>query len=113
MTPEEINMTIVEHCGWTMIRPNHNNGPLWGKNPDGRLFAIPNYHGDLNATHEAVRVLTDEQREAFGVHLRRIWMRDYNARCGYFPRHDDSCNATAPQRAEAFLRTVGKWKDYE
>lgn len=76
-----------------------------------RICTPPNYHGDLNAMHEAVGSLTDEQREEFRQHLSAIWKRDYNSHCGSFPSQDDSVNATAAQRAEAFLRVVNKWID--
>jgi hypothetical protein len=72
---------------------------------------IPDYLNDLNAMHEAEASLTDEQHSAFRKHLASVvgerespsystpgWRRRY-------------VSSTAAQRAEAFLRTIGKWED--
>lgn len=62
---------------------------------DGRLFAqIPHFSTDLNAIHEAEKLLTDHWD---GFHFR-------NHLC-------NNIHATARQRAEAFLKTIGKWRD--
>jgi transcriptional regulator of NAD metabolism len=63
--------------------------------------------------HEAEKVLTPEQQQTYVDHLADV--------CEVYIDHDvggwgDFCafavfHATAAQRAEAFLRTIGKWKD--
>ena len=64
---------------------------------------IPNFYQDLNAMHEAEKALTEKQRT--GDH--------YAAMIADVTGCDDMLwgfiHATAQQRAEAFLRTVGKW----
>ena len=49
--------------------------------------------------HEAEKVLTEDDAEKF-----RAWLLKLN---GY--NHDRVVSCTAEQRAEAFLRTLGKW----
>ena len=123
MTDEQINIAIAESMEWKWDSStfqkdrkrliHHTSGKVcivWG---DGSLGGdkIPNYISDLNACHECVKTLTDAQRTTYREHLSKIWTRDYNSRCGLFPRHDDSVNATARQRCEAYLRTIEKWKE--
>lgn len=91
MKPEEINRRIAIACEWTWDDDN-----LFWISPD-KSFGIAdplNYHGDLNAMHEAEKVLTS--REHWEEYLDQI---DY-----------DYC-ATAAQRAKAFLRTIGQWEE--
>jgi hypothetical protein len=59
---------------------------------------LPNYCNDLNAMHEAEKVLNSEQWVAYGKELSRL---------GVFPM----VHANAKERTEAFLRTFEKWKD--
>jgi hypothetical protein len=94
MTKEQINIAIAEHLGWKKKREVEPGYWVWFA-PNGNLSGqdnIPNYASDLNAMHEAEKVLSSER-------LVQFWMR--------IP----SSSATAPQRAEAFLRTVGKWQE--
>ncbi len=93
MTDKQINAAIAEACG----RKRRPNGDWYPDNGTAGTQAILNYCKDLNAMHEAEMKLTKEQSD------------DYVARLF------DSCYelafATASQRAEAFLRTLGKWED--
>ena len=61
----------------------------------------PDYPHDLNAMHEAEKTLTPTQWHQYNAHLARITMHD---------RLFAMVSATAAQRAQAFLRTVGKWE---
>ena len=70
---------------------------------------MPDYCNDLNAIHQAWRTLPPSQKDRFESELYSvvIGQADYN-------RNDDApyiTNATAKQRAEAFLRTIGEWED--
>lgn len=56
-----------------------------------------NYLGDLNAMHEAEKTLSIDQRGKY-AHLLLV-------------TSEWSIAATAAQRAEAFLRVIGKWRD--
>jgi hypothetical protein len=98
MTDEQINQRIAEACGWTdfVVHPEFG---LMGTPPNtpGLRTAVDWYTVDLNAMHEAEQRLTKEQAE------------DYVARL--FDSCYESTFATASQRAEAFLRTLGKWEE--
>lgn len=93
MTDEQINRAITEACGWTE-KPKRMPDGLWYY---GRF---PDYCSDLNAMHEAEKVLTDEQRDLYYLRHLGAWINPVV-----------SIYATARQRAEAFLRTIGKWEE--
>jgi hypothetical protein len=61
---------------------------------------VSDYLSDLNAMHEAEKVLTDEQDREYRGKLVEV--------CGSLA---DALCATAAQRAEAFLRTLNLWTD--
>lgn len=130
MTPEAQRIAIAEACGWTVrreagrpfkyfSRPGDSLGVCCGLHLTkeqifreffvlgecGPAYVVPDYLNDLNACHEAEKVLTPEQQaryamtlhEYHGIPLAAFW-------------HRVICS-TAAQRAEAFLRTLGKWTD--
>lgn len=101
MTPEAQQIAIAEACpGIAQWEPDI--GEWLVPCPGGRCSFDPLH--DLNAMHEAEKVLTLEQRVAYiatllpltGTVQQDLW---YTA------------HATAAERAEAFLRTLGKWRD--
>ena len=96
MTDEQINAAIAEACGWTKINAENRSGinPINGIRMRAEFF--PKYAKDLNAMHEAEAVLSDDQLWRMA---REIEQNDKHC---YFP-------VAARQRAEAFLRTIGKW----
>jgi len=65
-----------------------------------------NYCNDLNAMHEAEKVLTSQQEEDYFANLRAI-----NGDLIWYRTVGKTYRATARQRAEAFLRTLGKWQE--
>jgi hypothetical protein len=84
MTQEQQRVAIAEACG---------------EDSDSIVRElIPDYLNDLNAMHDAENSLTTSQMTTMSQYLHRkigvLW--------GF---------ATASQRAEAFLRTIGKWKE--
>ena len=106
MTPEQQRIAIAEACGLTNVAPmivknvKHEGDDItvgiWSD--DGW---VPQYLNDLNAMHEAEKTLTDKAHEEFRLNL-------------YDLIRDDSrliVSSTASQRAEAFLRTIGKWEE--
>ena len=99
MTNEQINIAIAEACGWT--EEDNESEICWTR--DELTYCLhedelPNYCNDLNAMHEAEKVLNSEQWVAYGKELSRL---------GVFPM----VHANAKERTEAFLRTFEKWKD--
>lgn len=116
MNNEEINRAIAEHLGWRLIPCNDDGfgratGERW-LDPDGDIgLTPPDYSSDLNAMHEAEKVLfqsghTDMLNQNYWHELWRVCGDDYF-------KTTTAAHATACQRAEAFLRTVGKWKENE
>lgn len=111
MTDEEINRAVAEHLGWkwcdhpdTLEKTKGWTLPHFVLNPAGELVSphsVPDYAGDLNAMHEAENSgITPANSEDYSCHL-AIAMDEAD---------DFLWAATARQRAEAFLLTVGKWK---
>lgn len=115
MTPEQQRIAIAEACGWTR---EYADVPTWnnslnsyqgGYEPVQTLLFrkerkcfiaenLPDYHCDLNVMHEATMMLGDQQLCEMADWLEKI--------TGF---HTRIFHATAAQRAEAFLRTIGKW----
>ncbi len=102
MTDEQINAAIAEACGWV---PDCDRGICWDQYGNA-IITPPNYCADLNAMHEAEKVLKGyEQIATYVWHLENRsgdWSTD---------EHLMATHATARQRAEAFLRTLGKWEE--
>lgn len=117
MTDQEINIAIAEACGWR--KELHENDwdvelemrRTWTTwiGPDGDLRqSAPNYCTDLNAMHEAEGQLTGTQMAVYRQKLKK----EFSKPIGYeWDDGDGAIHATARQRAEAFLRTIGKWTD--
>jgi hypothetical protein len=96
MDKEQQRIAIAQECGWKQI-------------PDGRWKLdgkveqfLPDYLNDLNAMHEAEKVLKEDSEAAFRGWL---WLAhgQPEMRCKII-------HATAAQRAKAFLRTLDLWK---
>jgi hypothetical protein len=109
MTDEQINAAIAEACGWTECRLvakvvlSTLRAPVaYGIPPNGTYeIACLNYCIDLNAMHEAEKVMdSDELFRGYYLALYDITQSTRWPIC-----------ATARQRAEAFLRTLGKWEE--
>lgn len=107
MTNQQINATIAEVCGWTDI---HESGPwhnhkLWGYPPElhgqsGIAYKyVPDYARDLNAMHEAEDFLRGNEFQRYAEMLDSI-IGSLNG-----------IRAIARERAEAFLRVIGKWEE--
>jgi hypothetical protein len=101
MNKEEQRIAIAEACGFT--------SDSWCLTTNGWLFAdtVPDYLNDLNAMHEALKTLNEDQMVSMDHHLDVVVG---NGKQGlnyeYF-----LWSATAAQLAEAFLFTIGKWKE--
>lgn len=127
MTPKAQRIAIAEACGWT--RRDVDYGPrtenLW-ISPEGLTngvsstsFWLPDYLSDLNAMHEAEKVLQQIQHDyshgfanewQYGCWTRYITtLKNLTKSARTFLGGE--IHATAAQRAEAFLRTIGKWVD--
>ena len=70
---------------------------------------IPDYLNDLNAMHEAESNLPPEQRGLLRFHIESILDQKHYGTIALADWCEQYC-ATAAQRAEAFLKTIGKWE---
>ena len=137
MTDTEIRIAIAEHCGaldrWILMkrgmyyRPDAkgytcNISEAWivpESVADSCVYPhdepvtkhrapLPDYTNDLNAMHEAEKTMTISQGAEFRLRLAKN-SDGYKAK--FKTVEAAMCHATAAQRAEGFLRTVGKWRD--
>ncbi len=118
MTPEEQRIAIATACGWTDIHDWKAAGVVGIDPCDKARDNIPDYLDDLNAMHEAEKVLTEDQwGDYVNWHLRcTVAAAKTNSRikCSVYPMPGEIqglVHATAAQRAEAFLRTLNLWTD--
>jgi hypothetical protein len=113
MSPEKQRVAIAQACGWKDCDINWLRKPalLLGSRPtfhNGKIISylvdqtIPDYPADLNDCHEMEKILTYEQHID---HMEWLGMcsDDYGQKVWAY------VHATAPQRAEAFLRTLNLW----
>jgi len=142
MTNEEINKAIAEHVGtadrWLIVKRGYFYRPeakgytsseseawklplveakryeyLIGDEPVTLSRAsIPNYAGDLNAMHEAEKTAFSSSSAWAKFAFQLISVLNAS---GMSELDGMTCllQATAHQRAEALLRTIGKWKENE
>jgi hypothetical protein len=125
MEEQEINIAIMKACGWKHHEVDETGFTcklcgvtysrdiwraweipyLWCNIGDNE--SPPNYYHDLNAMHEAWKTLTEVEHRQWTFHLQKIVQTEHT---DYGPCKSVT-NATACQRAEAFLRVKGLWKD--
>lgn len=116
MTPKAQQIAIAKACGWTEIWRAER---LYGKPPDGgsAIYVVPGYLHDLNACHEMEKVLTEREQLAYIEEIGKL-VRDAYSKTGRDPRSCEDrevifwhMTATATQRCDAFLRTLGLWRE--
>lgn len=114
MTNQEINKIIAEYCGWKHEFNGDDEDPEWywipPNNPDGNQ-SPPDYCNDLNEMNEAEKFLE-------GGHNWNKYTDILGKLRHYKPNIHDLrsfaniiVSASAKQRAEAFLKTIGKWEE--
>ena len=114
MSPEKQRIAVAKAIGWTNIKiiplPASNKKhsgeagvsvcgarhPSWGFGS----CSVPDYPNDLNAMHEAEKVLTEHQNDSI-----------YPRNLGAWRNPTKAIYAPAAQRSEAFLRTLGLWEE--
>lgn len=114
MNEEKQQIAIAEACGFTETQFKHIAQRVW-KSPKNLLAVfdeLPDYLNNLNAMHEAEKVLkcsgehTRGNTDAYESHLFKIAWRDAT-----FHNDFKAIHATAKQRAEAFLKTLNLWTE--
>lgn len=119
MKADEQNRAIAEFCGW-VYAPQFNAPTAKAFQKDGRLRydrELPDYYGDLNAISEAALQLRTKGNQFQWLDYHRklfktVWRisessTDYVGGALAW----DVIEASAPQRCEALLRTLGLWKE--
>jgi hypothetical protein len=106
MKPEQQRIAIAEACGWVIPIgcTNHRTMPCGTRVFFNNLKdddPIPDYLHDLNAMHQAENFLSSINIHDYWLHL--LAMNEYVPALGG--------TASASVRAEAFLRTIGKWEN--
>jgi hypothetical protein len=118
MSPEAQRIAIAEACpkiarldsgrSWWLDRGEYDSSACYVDSPFDPI-------NDLNAMHEAEKVLTNYQHEQRGKWILEImnetavgYVSDYASQLRSLSR---VASATAAQRAEAFLRTLNLWDD--
>ena len=110
MNQEQQRIAIAEARGWQEVlwsdldlispREARERKVYCRNNAQKRCEWLPDYLNDLNAMHEAEKVLDYNQMNRYqNIELSRF----------VYTGTTWICSATAAQRAEAFLRTIGKW----
>lgn len=102
MSPEAQRIAIAEACGFINVRMwSESCIASMGINAKGEYWSslgVPDYLNDLNAMNEAEGTLNRgsgyHETGGYGLYLVAL---------------DHDVSATASQRCEAFLRTIGKW----
>ena len=111
MTNEQINEAIAKLKGWTKINELDKG---YGLPPDftnktdylGRpiknypVWEIPDFCNDLNLMHELERTMGDPQ----------LWVEYQSYLSDAMGHVGWVYHATAAERAESFLKTIGKWE---
>lgn len=106
MTPQEQRVAVAKACGWTIT----GNEESWGGNhPTGYheqhlTCFIPDYPNDLNAMHNAEKMLKDGDQ---WIPYVNYIVPEHNHHQLY--RIGTLVHATAAMRCKAFLKVFGKW----
>lgn len=109
MNTRDIRIAIAESIGWRYLE-----GGMW-HHPDGSTvpeILIPDYCNDLNAMHEVENRINAQQEDLYEFWLGEITKTSSLAiRRSFVGERFNLAHATALQRAEAYLRTIGKWNE--
>lgn len=113
MTPEQQRIAIAEACGWYRNGTKCNGRFPAYSHPEKdcrcTVHQLPNYPGDLNDMHEAEKVLLKDADFGYKYDCElNIVVEAFEDGCVNYMK---LWHATAAQRAEAFLRAIGKWTD--
>jgi len=121
MTDAQIDCAIAEHMGWKDLHEIQQIAAMhhgWcGVNPEsGHDEFIPEYCHDLNAMFEAEKTLLGGAKFfSKGGKSTYIWNLKNVCALGKNLNVDKDfyllIHIPARQRAEAFLKTIGKWED--
>ncbi len=107
MTPKAQRIAICLHVkeispAWRFTMTEGTKMPGHAQQEEIFLLQMPDYPNDLNAMHEVEK----------GLFARNDWSAcNFEIELGKLTYGSWEWHATAAQRAEAFLKTIGKWED--
>ena len=113
MNKEAQRIAIAEACGWlfkpdefgwSFVKPDKEG--FWWKYGEGEE-PFPDYLSDLNAMHDVEKRLTVDQKF---LYYQILFDPDNTCDTILKTDHWHKISATAAQWAEAFLKTIGRWK---
>lgn len=107
MTNTQINEAIAKACGWKPDESGRGEWRLKDNKTKWEYDYIPNYIEDLNAMHEAEKILNPEQKIAYYHDV-------LNEVTGRFTRQSsdfDFLCASSKQRSISLCCTLGLWKE--
>ena len=111
MTDEQINLAIHKAVGFEW----NDERKLWERHANKARVASHKpfyYSSDLNLMHEVEEVLVQNNNWRIGEYEARLFSSVGEMNNVSSWRGVRLCfHATARQRAEAFLRTLGKWEE--
>lgn len=106
MNESEMRIAIATKCGWIKAYEegeDEGTGNWFWHRGNQNLRQPPNYPADLNAMHEAEKVLNEKQQVWYLQKLTQVRFKDGVS--GMIAcMIDKTTFATAPQRATAFCR---------
>jgi len=120
---QEQGIKIAGACGWKVVLSDLQSGLDVVK--DGERKPLPDYLNDLNAMHAVEEYWKDKTISkpdpqnpsamlhglSFVLQYHRQLALVTGAQNGVVFHPDIQWHASAAQRAEAFLRTIGKWEN--
>lgn len=105
---QEKRIAIAEACGWTPDPFGYYvKDPAGLAGPRYRIDDLPDYLNDLNAMHEAEKMLDDDQWLEYMLNL--LDKMHKHADRGKWTVCRDCMSSAAAQRAEAFGMTLKLW----
>jgi len=117
MTLWEMDAAIAQHLGWKNVHvyEDDTGPPIHCGTPPGPASydtKIPRYSEDLNTMAVVEKLLRNSN--IWVIYCNTLAMLCGGTReddGGLFVSHAEAIDAPAPKRAEAALRTLGKWKE--
>lgn len=123
MNPEAQCVALAKFQGWTSLQWDSLDGWI-GKPPGFDIFApIPKYTSCLNAVSEVEKLLSSERpivisefdpytgdQYRVGASDKDVYFMNLRHLTNLYNHIDVFIAATAAQKAEAILRTIGWWK---
>lgn len=119
MTPTAQRIALGEHEGWTTYageKPSHH-GHLVAQNPAGHTDMMPDYLNDWSSLTRIVQGLKPADRLCYADYLNIIvdafhddYYEGWHSADGFAKGILDIAEAPLAARAEAILKTLGRWE---